>query len=203
MPAARSYSRRINTPPDVLITSTLMDPTPITHRRQPRAGPSHRGGRVWIAAAVLGLAVALAGCDNPTEPLPGEGVPEDLEFSIGGFGDGGSTVELRGDTVVLRRTRPGGIDTVRAIPTPDSWRAFWSATERAGVHRWRARYTAEGIIDGVGWSMRIGAGGRLVESSGNNAYPDRFGRKHELDMTDDFRAFLTALGELVEQPVWF
>lgn len=112
-------------------------------------------------------------------------------------------MELRGDTVVLRRTRRAGIDTVRAVPTPDSWRAFWLAAERVGVHRWRARYAADGIVDGTGWNVRIEAGGRVVESSGSNAYPDRFGRKHEVRMTDDFRAFLTAVSELAGHPVWF
>ena len=181
-----------------------MSPSPITHYRHAHAGPSRRGGPVWVSTAVLGVALALAACDDATGPLPRTGVPDDLEFSIGAFSVGESTVELRGDTVVLRRWRPGAvIDSVRAVPTPDSWRAFWSATERAGVHRWRARYAAEGIVDGVGWSVRIAASGRLVESSGNNAYPDRFGRKHELGMTDDFRAFLTAVGELVGQSVGF
>lgn len=181
-----------------------MSPSPITHHRHVRAGPSRRDPHVWLATAVLGVALALAACDDATGPLPRTGVPDDLEFSMGAFSVGASTVELRGDTVVLRRWRPGPAnDTVRAVPTPDSWRAFWSATERAGVHRWRARYAAEGIVDGAGWSLRIAAGGRLVESSGSNAYPDRFGRKHELDMTDDFRVFLTALDELVGLPVWF
>jgi hypothetical protein len=180
-----------------------MSPSLLTHRRQARVGPSRRGGSVSVATAVLGVALALAACDDATGPLAEEGAPDDLEFSIGGFSVGESTVELRGDTVVLRRTRPEVIDSVRAVPTPDSWRAFWSATERAGLRRWRARYAAEGIVDGVGWSVRIAAGGRLVESSGNNAYPDRFGREHELDMTDDFQAFLTAVSELVGHPVWF
>ena len=180
-----------------------MSLSPITHRRQARARPSRRGRPVRIATAVLCVALGLATCDDATGPLPMEGAPDDLELSIGGFGVGESTVELRGDTVVLRRTRPGAvIDSVIAVPTPDSWRAFWSATERAGVRRWRARYAAE-AIDGVGWSVRIAAGGRLVESSGSNAYPDRFGREHDFSMTDDFRAFLTAVGQLVGHPVGF
>jgi hypothetical protein len=189
-------------PPTFSFASTLMSPCPITHHHQARADRSHRGVPAWLATAVLGIAIALAACDDATGPLPTEGTPDDLEFSIYGFGDGESTVELRGDTVVLRRTRPAGIDTVRAVPTADAWRAFWSATERAGVRRWRARYAAD-AIDGVGWSLRIGAGARLVESSGSNAYPDRFGREHEFSMTDDFRAFLTAVGQLVGHPVWF
>jgi hypothetical protein len=188
---------------DILFASKLMSPSPITHLRQVLAGLSWRGGPVWVTTTVLGIAIALAACHDATGPLAEAGPPDDLEFSIGGFAVGESTVELRGDTVVLRRTRPEVIDTVRAVPTPDSWRAFWSATERAGVRRWRARYAAEGIVDGVGWSVRIAVNGRLVESSGDNAYPDRFGREHELGMTDDFRTFLTAVGELVGHPVWF
>jgi hypothetical protein len=179
---------------DVLIASTLMSLFPITHRRQAHVGPSRRRGSVWV---VVGVALALATCDDATGPLQAEGAPDDFKFSMYRFAGGETTVESRGDTVVLRRTRPEGIDSVRAVPTPDSWRAFWTATERAGVRRWRARYTAEAIVDGNGWSVRIAAGGRLVESSGHNAYPDRFGREHEPFMTDDFRVFLTAVSELV------
>jgi hypothetical protein len=180
-----------------------MSPSPITHRRQARAAPSRRGGFALVTTAVLGVALAVAACDDATGPLQAEGAPDDLEFFIYGFAVGGSTVELRGDTVVLRRTRPEVNDSARAVPTPDSWRAFWAATERAGVRRWRAHYAAEDIVDGTGWSVRIAAGGRLVESSGNNAYPDRFGREHEPFMTDDFRVFLTAVSELVGHAVWF
>ena len=191
-------------PTTFLFASTLVSPSPITHYRHVLLGPARPGGPVRAFTVLVGVALALAACDDATGPLPRTGVPDGLEFSIGGFSVGASTVELRGDTVVLRRWRPGAVnDSVRAVPTPDSWRAFWSATERAGVQRWRARYAAEGIVDGVGWSVRISAGGRLVESSGNNAYPDRFGRKHEIGMTDDFRAFLTAVGELVGHPVGF
>ena len=180
----------------------------MTHCRHAEARPSGRRGPLWIAAAVLGVALTFAACDDATGPLSAAGAPDDLEFSIGGFAVGESTVELRGDTVVLRRTpwgwTPGEvIEIVRAVPTPDSWRVFWAATARTGVHRWRARYAAEGIVDGVGWGVRIAVGGRVVESSGSNAYPDRLGREHELDMTDDFRAFLTAVSELVGHPVWF
>ena len=175
-------------------------------RRPARASlPRHRR-RAWAAGALLGAAFAAAACGDATWPLPREDAPDALEFSIGGFGVGGSTVELRGDTVVLRRTpwgwTPGAaVDSVRAVPAPDSWRAFWAAAERAGVRRWRPQYTAGGVVDGTDWRVRIVAGGRMVESSGSNAYPDQFGHEHELEMTEEFRTFLGALGGLVGEPI--
>lgn len=169
------------------------------------AGSARRSRR---AALLLGAALALAGCDDPVAPLPGTGAPDTLVFSLGGFGVGQSTVELRGETVVLRRTRWSSdpntaTDSVRVVPSAEAWRTFWDDTERAGVHRWRSRYVVDGIADGTGWSVRIVVGGRRVESTGSNAFPDRFGRRHELGMTDDFLAFVTALDELVGSPVRF
>ena len=161
--------------------------------------------RTGLAAALMGAALTPLSCSHPLGPLAREGPPDELEFSIYGFGIGSSTVEVRGDTVIVR-SRPwdwtpgSAIDSVRAVPSPDAWRTFWTATERAGVHRWRRRYLAEGVVDGAGWSLRLGAHGRRIESNGSNAYPDRLGREHELEMTSDFRAFRDALGELVGRP---
>lgn len=153
---------------------------------------------LWMAILVL----AATGCGDPTLPLPRDGVPDELAFSFGGFGITGTSVTLRGDTVVLRQTpwdglSGGAVDSVRAVPTAEAWAAFWAAAEDAGVSRWRSRYAAEGVIDGAGWSLRLGAGGRVIESQGSNAYPDRRGREHEMDWTPEFRAFVSALGDLV------
>lgn len=170
-----------------------------------KARAARRGFR---ATFLLAAALALAGCADPVAPLPGTGAPEALRFSLGGFGVGQSTVELEGETVVLRRYRwdndpATASDSVHVVPSAEAWRAFWRATERAGVHRWRSRYVVENIADGTGWSVRIVVGGRRVESTGSNAFPDRFGRRHEIEMTDDFLVFVTALDELVGSPVRF
>ena len=161
--------------------------------------------RARVAAALAGAALTLAACGDPTGPLPREGAPDALEFLIGGFASDTRIVRLRGDTVLLWRTpwseSRAAVDTVRAVPTPEAWRAFWAAAERAGVRRWRRRYVAEGVLDGTGWSLRIVAGDRIFESGGGNAYPDRLGGEHELQMTSAFRAFLAALGDLVGRPV--
>ena len=147
------------------------------------------------------LAIVIAGCGDATGPLARQGAPDELRFSFGGFGTGGSTVVLDGDAVVSWSTpwtwEPGmRIDSVRTVPTAEDWAAFWAAAEQAGVGRWRERYMAEGVVDGAGYSLRIVARGRVLESAGSNAYPDRMGRENEMEMTDAFREFMHALGVL-------
>jgi hypothetical protein len=150
----------------------------------------------------------LVACNDAVAPLPREGAPDALEFSVGGYGGGGSRVTLQHDTVVMWRvsgawTQGSPIDTVRIVPDSAAWRAFWSAMNQAGTNQWRSQYTANGIADGLGWDLRLVAGGRQVVSYGSNAYPDRSGGKHEGDMTDEFRAFVGALSDLVGRKVWF
>jgi hypothetical protein len=157
-------------------------------------------------APVILAAALLTSCDDPTGPLPREGAPQELRYAVGGFAVGSAQVELRGDTVVLVRkpwdARPGTpIDSVRTVPTAEAWRDFWEAAREAGVRRWRARYVAEGIVDGSGWSLRIVAPGTRVESNGSNAYPDRHGLEHENEVTGDFRAFEAAIEALVGAPL--
>jgi hypothetical protein len=156
-----------------------------------------------LAAAVLCTALTAAACTDATVPLPQEGTPDALEFSWGGY-TGGTSITLRGDTVVFRRSSSNvPPDSAKVVPSAEAWHAFWSATQRAGVGRWRGNYNAEQIADGVGWDVRIEAGGRQVAASGSNAFPDRFGHEHEGDVPDDFRIFLTALEDLVGRPSTF
>jgi hypothetical protein len=160
------------------------------------------------AAILAGSLVLAAGCTDSTAPLQREGRPADLQFSTSGFGAPSRMLELRGDTVVLRRTAwawtPGAaIDSVRVVPSPDAWRAFWTAAEDAGVQAWRGGYVADGVMDGTGWTLRLMSSGRQIEAFGSNAYPDRRGGKHDLEMPPEFGAFVTALNALAGQTVWF
>ena len=161
--------------------------------------------RAFALAASVFVASA---CIDTTSPLQLEGRPAALEFSIGGFGAPSRQLELRGDTIVARR-RPfswvpnGPTDSVRVVPTAEQWRAFWAAGEAAGVQRWHAQYTANRIADGEGWSVRIAAGSREINSLGSNAYPDRNGGEHEGDTTAEWRAFKTSLNVLAAVTDWF
>ena len=159
-----------------------------------------------ITLGCLALIASTATCDDPTAPLPREGPPDELSFVFGGFAIEGVTLKLQGTTVLMWRQswdpRPGeAIDTLRVTPSAELWRDFWSAADAAGLQRWRARYSAEGIVDGNGWRLRLVAGAFALESTGSNAYPDRLGREHEGEMTAEFRALRTALGNLVGEPL--
>jgi hypothetical protein len=160
-----------------------------------------------MAAALVCGALALAGCGDSTLPLPAEGAPRELEFSIGGFGGSSTLLELEGETLVVRRVpwgedgRPGTVSTVRVTPTAADWREFWENVDAAGVRQWRREYHAEHIADGLGWGVRIGVERGVLQSQGSNAYPDRRGREHEGEMTDAFRTFLDALAGLIGEPL--
>ena len=151
-------------------------------------------------------ALVLAGCSDSTLPLPSEGAPDELEFNIGGFATTSTTLKLEGASVFVRRVpwgwSPGEpMDSVRVTPTADAWREFWADADRAGGRLWKPHYRQEDVVDGGGYGLRIVVDGRVIESAGSNAYPDRHGREHEGEMTDDFRGFLDALGELIGEPL--
>jgi len=157
--------------------------------------------------AVLCAALTLAACTDLAGPLPRAGVPDELEFSMGGYYGPSASVELRGDTVVLQRvpwelTSPAQIDSVVTVPSAQAWADFWTTVDEIGVNFWRRSYVAENIADGLGWSLRVSADGRTVESYGSNAYPDSRGAEHEGDMTPEFRAFKAAVEELAGAPLY-
>lgn len=171
--------------------------------RTPSAAPHpiRRGLRRLLSSAALAGLVLAGACEGDAfGPLPREGAPDALRFSIGGFATDSREIEVRGDTVVYRRTswdgRAPGVDSVRVVPTADAWRAFWDAADDAGVRRWRARYLAEGVVDGAGWTLSLVVDGRELHSVGSNAYPDHRGREHELEITPAFEAFVAGVGAL-------
>ena len=104
-------------------------------------------------------------------PLPRSGVPDALEFSFGGFGADGRDVRLRGDTILV-------------------WRTPWNRPQVAG-DTLRVMPTPD--------AWRTFGAPRTGPACAGGA--DRQGAEHETEMTDDFRAFMTALGELVWEPL--
>lgn len=145
-----------------------------------------------------GLAFGI-GCGDLTAPLPREGAPDELQFSINTVFVGATTWELRGDTLVYGVVEFGvPVTDVRSIPSAEAWREFWLEIERIGVQQWRSRYVAENIADGEGWHTRIRAGNSVIESTGGNAYPDERGREQERIRTAAFEAYIAAFRKLAD-----
>jgi hypothetical protein len=167
--------------------------------RRPANTRSRIRRHAWVAAVF-----ALAACGDATGPLPSQGAPEELKFTFSSFGSGTTIVQMDDEGVAITRIpwnhTPGvTIEPVRVVPTAAAWADFWAAAEQAGLRSWRSEYLAEGVVDGTGWGLRIVADDAVIDSHGSNAYPDRRGGEHEMEMTADFRAFLDALGTLTGQ----
>lgn len=162
--------------------------------------------RLLLTGTVCSALLVFAACADSTRPLPRVGAPDVLEFSIGGYGGTSTAIEVQGETVTMIQVpwdwEPGSaIDTVRTDPSPEAWRAFWTTVQEAGVSNWKSSYRAEGIVDGIGWSLLLEGNGQRIESQGSNAYPDRDGREHE-DETSGFQSFTAALEALTGVPLW-
>lgn len=173
---------------------------------QPKRKPA-ASTRPRIAAALSCAALAIAACSSDTTGprLPAEGAPDDLTFYMGGFGATTRTLQMRGDTVVVYRTEWGDLgttgDSLKVIPSAEAWRAFWAGADEAGVGMWKPRYRQENVVDGGGYTLRlVMVDGRIIESAGSNAYPDRHGREHEGEITDDFLGFVETIGALIGRP---
>jgi hypothetical protein len=164
-----------------------------------------RGQTLSARSFVFLALLAVGSCGDPTRALPVTGPPDSLLLSVGGFGTEGKAWSVAGDTLIYRRVPfftsgdPIGMDSLKVIPSDESWREFWRTVRKAGVYRWYGRYVAENVMDGSWWSLRLAAGEFSTEATGSNAWPDRRGQERELEYTDEFASFVTALERLVER----
>lgn len=147
------------------------------------------------AVAFTLLAAVMAGCASPIAPMDTDGPPEQLRFTIAGYGVGGRTWELRGDTLQFQRQSwdaADPVETVSLVPTTLEWQAFWDDVRASGVRHWRGNRVATEIADGVGWSLLLSDGRTSVVAMGSNMFPDLRGRWH-VHWSPEFEAFVAAL----------
>ena len=158
--------------------------------------------RLLLPALIVLSAATVLACEDALLPLPQETPPQEMEFSTGGFAANSFHFEVRGDSVVATITAwgsPTPQEVVRRRPSAAEWRAFWDVARGSGVPRWGV-YRNENVVDGGGYSLLIVNGGRVLESSGSNAYPDERGREHH-EPTEAYSRFRTALNVLAGLPV--
>jgi len=117
---------------------------------------------------------------------------------------GGSyVVQLAADE--LRNSAGPGLNFPPQCLTPsaDQWRAFWQEAEAVDLWSWRRCYRPRPdvvICDGDSWEIAIrGWDGRIILSSGENAYPADAdpGETSTMEHPERFKRFTAAIRALV------
>ena len=82
-----------------------------------------------------------------------------------------STVELRGDTLYYSAASYSEEEAIGSL-TPERWHTFRQTLESLQAAQWQPHYINENALDGHQWEVKMTyADGRLIHSSGSNAYP--------------------------------
>jgi len=92
-----------------------------------------------------------------------------VEAGIGNGREGYYEVRSDGDGLVYRAPDE---EEVRVTPTAEGWAAFWATVERLGVWEWEESYETRGVCDGTYWGVTLEHDGKVLESHGDNGYPD-------------------------------
>ena len=106
--------------------------------------------------------------DNKTKKISKK--PSVLKFSLGGFSQGTTGIELVGKEI----TRGFQYKEVLCSPTQEEWDIFLKALNTHNVWNWEEYYMNPDILDGTQWSLEIKAGSLKVKSGGSNEYPPEF-----------------------------
>lgn len=93
-----------------------------------------------------------------------------------GMGAGASRLHWDGDRLQVEAEVEGRQHEAAANPKLELWSRLWSELDRLDVWDWWPSYRPERMAtDGPSWSATISKGGRLLESRGYMAYPERGG----------------------------
>ena len=94
--------------------------------------------------------------------------------TTGGMGATSSRLEWDGDRLRVGADVGGDRREEAENPQAEDWARFWKELDRLNVWDWWPSYRpARFATDGAAWSATIYKGGRLLESRGYMAYPER------------------------------
>jgi hypothetical protein len=97
--------------------------------------------------------------------------PEKLSFHIGGHSGTSYSVEWEKKGLIYQADYEE--DILR--PSQEEWIKFWQEIDELNVWDWEEKYLPEEkIMDGTSWSINLKYREKSVESSGSNAYPNKF-----------------------------
>ena len=109
--------------------------------------------------------------DNKTNNISKK--PSVLKFSLGGFSQGTTGIELVGKEIT-RFTMGFQYTEVLCSPTQEDWDIFLRALNTHNVWNWEEYYMDPHMLDGTQWSLKIKAGSLKIKSGGSNEYPPEF-----------------------------
>ena len=115
--------------------------------------------------------------------------PSVLKFSLGGFSQGTTGIELVGEDIT-RIIMGFEYKEVLCSPTQGDWDIFLNALKTHNVWNWEEDYFDPHMLDGTQWSLKIKEGSLKVKSEGSNEYPP------------EFDGLIQALHDLVKTPVF-
>ena len=82
-----------------------------------------------------------------------------------------STVELRDGTLYYSEICGSEAEAIDSL-NPERWHTFRQTLDSIQAAHWQRDYINENALDGHQWEVKITyADGRLIHSSGSNAYP--------------------------------
>jgi hypothetical protein len=100
--------------------------------------------------------------------------PTVLKFSLGGFSQGTTGIELVAKEIT-KITMRFQYKEVLCSPAQEDWGIFLNALNTHNVWNWEEDYFDPHMLDGTQWSLEIKAGSLKIKSEGSNEYSPEFG----------------------------
>jgi hypothetical protein len=102
--------------------------------------------------------------------------PQRFETSIGNLRDGYYLVRLLDPGTVIWSFETGNPETPVETVVPDAkaWKRFTATLERLDVFAWHSNYDDRTGLEGKHWHLHCEWSGRIVSTSGANAFPAGF-----------------------------
>lgn len=125
--------------------------------------------------------------------------PREFSAYIGGSLESAYRVELKDGVITYTMLLGNRVTSqTRITPTDEQWRSFRKTLDELKVWGWQKEYAGYGVLDGTGWSLHLLYSDHLLDSKGDNNYPDAHGKPNkEPKPTKTFQLFCAAIQQLL------
>jgi len=132
----------------------------------------------YLIALCIFLLTLFSGCASEKVTIaPEDCIPISLEAFIGSyFFNSYSKITMISPTRVLYEEALGRErekESLELEVTPEAWREFRMAIEKAHVLSWKDKYIDEHVCDGTQWSFRVKYKDKELDIYGSNMIPNK------------------------------